>query len=84
MNGLIPYNGATFLVAAGRLVLEHNGLWLNSVTIGGDDQWYFIAAGKVTAVSQVVMYDGAWFVVKDGILDNSYNGIIEYEGSYGA
>ncbi|MCD7834875.1 MAG: hypothetical protein LUH00_12955 [Lachnospiraceae bacterium] len=81
VNGLVPYNGATFLVAAGRLVLEHNGLWLNSVTIGGDDQWYFIAAGKVTAVSQVVMYDGAWFVVKDGILDTSCNGTIEYDGA---
>ncbi|MCD8075350.1 MAG: hypothetical protein LUF27_10045 [Lachnospiraceae bacterium] len=51
------------------------------MTIGGDDQWYFIAVGKVTAVSQVVMYDGAWFVVKDGILDTSCNGTIEYDGA---
>ncbi|MCD7812752.1 MAG: hypothetical protein LUH20_01640 [Lachnospiraceae bacterium] len=81
VNGLIPYDGEQFLFAEGRLLLSYSGLWLNSAEIGGDDQWYFIAAGMVQNVSQVALYDGEWFVVKDGILDTSYNGTIEYDGA---
>ncbi|MCD8398495.1 MAG: leucine-rich repeat protein, partial [Lachnospiraceae bacterium] len=81
VNGLIPYDGEQFLVAAGRLVLEYSGLWLNSSGIGGDDGWYFLAAGMVCKVSQVVMYDDAWFVVRNGILATGYNGTIEYGGA---
>ncbi|MCD8397053.1 MAG: hypothetical protein LUD12_07725, partial [Lachnospiraceae bacterium] len=81
VNGLIPYDGEQFLVAAGRLVLEYSGLWLNSVIIGGDNQWYFIGSGMVQNVSCVALYDGAWFVVENGILDTDYNGTIEYDGA---
>ncbi|MCD8348040.1 MAG: hypothetical protein LUD16_08875 [Lachnospiraceae bacterium] len=81
VNGLIPYDGEDFLAAAGRLVLEYSGLWLNSVTIGGDNQWYFIGSGMVQNVSCVALYDGAWFVVEKGILDSDYNGTIEYDGA---
>ncbi|MCD8347174.1 MAG: YDG domain-containing protein [Lachnospiraceae bacterium] len=81
VNGLIPYDGERFLFAAGRLVSEHNGLWLNAASIGGDNKWYFLAEGRVCDVSQVVMYDGAWFVVKNGIFDSSCNGTIEYDGA---
>ncbi|MCD8023608.1 MAG: hypothetical protein LUF30_11775 [Lachnospiraceae bacterium] len=81
VNGLIPYDGETFLVAAGRLLLDYNGLWLNSSSIGGDDQWYFIAAGQVQNVTQVTMYDGAFFYVVNGILASDYNGTVEYDGA---
>ncbi|MCD8348859.1 MAG: leucine-rich repeat protein [Lachnospiraceae bacterium] len=81
LNGLIPYDGEQFLVAAGRLVIEYSGLWLNSVIIDGDSQWYFIGAGMVQNVSCVALYDGAWFVVRNGILDSDYNGTIEYDGT---
>ncbi|MCD8395632.1 MAG: hypothetical protein LUD12_00335 [Lachnospiraceae bacterium] len=81
VNGLIPYDNATFLVAAGRLLLDYNGLWLNASSIGGDDQWYFIAAGKVQNVTQVVMYDGEFFYVVNGVLASDYNGTIEYDGA---
>ncbi|MCC8104207.1 MAG: hypothetical protein LIP11_18780 [Clostridiales bacterium] len=80
-NGLIPYDGEMFLAVEGQLLLTYNGLWLNSSTIGGDDLWYFIGAGMVQNVSQVVMYDGEFFVVTDGMLDTDCNGTIEYEGA---
>ncbi|MCC8103593.1 MAG: hypothetical protein LIP11_15510 [Clostridiales bacterium] len=80
VNGLIPYDGATFLVAAGRLLLDYNGLWLNDVVVGGDNQWYFLAAGQVQNVTQVVMYDGEFFYVVNGVLASGYNGTIEYGG----
>lgn len=57
------------------------GLWLNAASIGGDSKWYFLAARMVCNVSQVVMYDGEWFVVKNGIFDSGYNGTIEYDGA---
>ncbi|MCD8398492.1 MAG: hypothetical protein LUD12_15170 [Lachnospiraceae bacterium] len=62
-------------------MLEYSGLWLNAVSIGGDNQWYFIGAGMVQRVSCVALYDGAWFVVRNGILDSDYNGIVEYGGA---
>ncbi|MCD8076348.1 MAG: hypothetical protein LUF27_15215 [Lachnospiraceae bacterium] len=81
VNGLMTYDGEQFLFAEGHLLDDYSGLWLNSSTIGGDDQWYFIACGMLQNVSQVAMYDGEWFVVKDGVLDTSYNGTIEYDGA---
>ncbi|MCD7833197.1 MAG: hypothetical protein LUH00_04295 [Lachnospiraceae bacterium] len=80
-NGLVEYDGETFLAVEGRLLLTYSGLWLNSSTIGGDDLWYFIGAGMVQKVSQVVLYDGEYFVVTDGVLDTDYNGTIEYHGT---
>ncbi|MCD8021817.1 MAG: hypothetical protein LUF30_02135, partial [Lachnospiraceae bacterium] len=80
-NGLVAYDGERFLVAEGHLLLTYNGLWQNAASIGGDDLWYFIGAGMVQNVSQVVMYDGAWFVVENGVLDSDYNGTIEYDGA---
>ncbi|MCC8103092.1 MAG: hypothetical protein LIP11_12845 [Clostridiales bacterium] len=81
VNGLIPYDGERFLVAAGRMVREYSGLWLNSVIIGGDNQWYFIGSGMVQNVSCVALYDGAWFVVENGVLASGYNGTMEYGGA---
>jgi len=80
MNGLVLYDEHYFLVAAGRLLTDYNGLWLNSSTIGGDDKWYFIAAGMVQNVSQIVEYGGEFFIVENGVLASEYNGIIEYDG----
>ncbi|MCC8103448.1 MAG: leucine-rich repeat protein [Clostridiales bacterium] len=80
-NGLESYDGELFLFAEGHLLDDYSGLWLNAESIGGDNQWYFIAYGMVQNVSDVVMYDGAWFVVKNGILDTDYNGTIEYDGA---
>ncbi|MCD8021720.1 MAG: carbohydrate-binding domain-containing protein [Lachnospiraceae bacterium] len=79
--GLVAYDGETFLVADGQLLVDYNGLWQNASSIGGDDKWYFLAAGKVQNVSQVVMYDGEWFVVENGVLASDYNGTIEYDGA---
>ncbi|MCD7833976.1 MAG: leucine-rich repeat protein [Lachnospiraceae bacterium] len=81
VNGLMTYDGEEFLFAEGHLLDDYSGLWLNSSEIGGDNQWYFIACGMLQNVSQVAMYDGEWFVVKNGILDTSYNGTIEYDGA---
>lgn len=80
-NGLVSYDGAKFLVADGQVLTSYNGLWQYSSTIGGDDNWYFIAAGQVADYSGVAMYDNAFFVVADGVLDTSYNGTIEYDGA---
>ncbi len=80
-NGLVPYDGETFLVADGQLLTEYNGLWQYASSIGGDDKWYFIAAGQVQNVSQVVMYDNEFFVVENGMLASDYNGTIEYDGA---
>jgi len=80
-NGLVTYDGAQFLVAAGQVLTSYNGLWQYSSAIGGDDNWYFIAAGQVVDYSGVVMYDNAFFVVVDGVLDTSYNGTVEYDGA---
>ncbi|MCD8075043.1 MAG: hypothetical protein LUF27_08405, partial [Lachnospiraceae bacterium] len=80
VNGLVSYNGETFVIAVGRICMEYSGLWLNAVSIGGNNQWYYIGAGMVQKVSQVVMYDGALFIVKEGILDTGNNGTITYGG----
>jgi len=77
----VTYDGAQFLVAAGQVLTSYNGLGLYSSTIGGDDNWYFIAAGQVVDYSGIVMYDGAFFVVVDGVLDTSNNGTVEYDGA---
>lgn len=75
-NGLYDYNGGTFLFAAGKLINTYNGLWLNPK----DGKWYFLANGQVQYVSDVVGYDGEFFVVDGGILNTGYNGLIEYDG----
>jgi hypothetical protein len=76
-NGLFDYNGGKFVFAAGKLRRDVNGLWQNPQ----DNKWYFMANGELQKVSQVAGYNGQYFVIKDGILDESYNGTIEYDGA---
>jgi hypothetical protein len=76
-NGLFDYNGGKFVFAAGKLRRDVDGLWQNPQ----DKKWYFMAKGELQKVSQVAGYNGQFFVIKDGILDESYNGTIEYDGA---
>ena len=81
-NGLYPYDGGVFLFAAGRLRTDVSGLWQDHYgTYGPADTWYFLANGQVVDYTGVAEYNGAFFVVEDGVFNNSYNGTIEYDGA---
>lgn len=66
------------MVAAGRILREVNGLWLNP----DDSKWYFAAEGQVqNQYTGVAQYDGAFFYVVNGVLDSGYNGTVTYDGA---
>ena len=81
-SGLVDYDGSKFIVAAGQLQTSVNGLWQNARSIGGDDKWYFFAAGQAqTQYTGLALYDGQWFYVIKGELAVSYTGMVEYDGA---
>ena len=73
--GFVTYNGATFLVANGR-VADVSGLHMDPE---GND-WYFLSHGQVCDHTGLVMYDGEWFYVKNGRLDTSLSDFVAYDG----
>jgi hypothetical protein len=81
-NGLVDYNGGTFMLGVGRIQKEVDGLWENSKLIGGDGNWYYLAMGQVQkGYTGLVEYDGEWFYVEKGMLV-PINGIVEYDGHF--
>jgi hypothetical protein len=79
-NGLVDYDGGTFMLGAGRIQREVSGLWENSTKIGGDGRWYYLAMGEVQKdYTGLVEYDGEWFYVEHGMLV-PFNGEVEYDG----
>lgn len=78
VNGLVPYNGGTFLFIAGYMAQNVNGLWMEPNT--GD--WYYLSLGRVlTEYTGVAMYDNAFFYIRNGKLARDYNGTVEFEGA---
>lgn len=63
-DGLIEYNGETFVIAAGRILTNLNGAWMNT-----DGTWYFVAVGRVaTEYTGTTTYGGQTFNVENGKL----------------
>jgi hypothetical protein len=64
--GLYDYDGGKFIFAAGRLINDYTGLWLNPL----DNDWYYIKAGSGfdSSFTGETVYDGATFQVVNGKL----------------
>jgi len=79
-SGLVEYDGAKFVLAFGEIQRSVMGLYHNEKAFGGDGKWYYCANGEVQDVSAVVGYNGSFFVVEHGVLNESYNGTVDYAG----
>lgn len=77
MNGIVEYNGGKFIVAAGRIAREANGLWQDPK----DGKWHFTANGQLqTQHTGIASYDGQMFYIISGELATNYNGTIKHNG----
>ena len=60
-TGLYQYDGATFLIAVGRLVGEYTGL----AEVGGS--WYYVVGGQVqTNFTGSYLWNGTYFNIQNG------------------
>lgn len=76
-TGIIDYAGNKYLIAAGELAKDVNGLWYSEA----DKVWYFLVEGGVrTDYTGTALYDGEWFYVSNGRLNESVNGLVPYNG----
>ncbi len=76
--GVVDYDGGKFLVGAGRIMTEVNGL--NQDPNGSD--WYFYANGQVqNQYTGLAQYDGAWFYIVEGKLATDFTGDVQYDGA---
>ena len=74
----VCYDGGKFLVGAGRIMTEVNGL--NQDPQGSD--WYYYANGQVqNQYTGLAQYDGAWFYIVEGKLAEDFVGDVEYDGA---
>ena len=76
-SGIVEYDGGRFMLAAGSILRNANGLIQDPV----DGNWYYVAAGQVAEYTGLVEYDGAWFYVINGRLAVEYTGEVIYGGS---
>lgn len=74
-TAIVTFQGGEFWVVKGVLASDANGL-----TICPDGKAYFLAQGQIQRVSQVAEYKGEFFMIKDGLLDESANGLYDYDG----
>ena len=75
--GIVNYNGGRFMIAAGRILRDVNGLIQDPNT----GLWYYVAGGQVVDYTGLALYNGAWFYVIDGMLAVDYTGWVSYDGS---
>ena len=74
----VEYDGGLFLVGAGRIMKEVNGLAQDPK---GSD-WYYCANGQAqTQYTGLAEYDGEWFYVVKGKLAADHSGWVRYNGS---
>ncbi len=74
-NGLVTFEGETFLAVGGALCTDANGLML----VGGE--WYFLTGGRlVKEHTGFAMYDGEWFLIRNGRLNTKASGLYDYDG----
>lgn len=71
------YDGKLFRVSLGRIDTEANGLVNDPVNTM---DWYYCYQGQVQDYSGLAEYDGAWFYVKDGLMDTTMRGYVDYDG----
>ena len=76
-NGFCKYLGGLFLFSNNVIVKSANGLVQDA---DNPSDWYYCSNGQVQNVSQLVMYDNAWFYVVNGKLDTTYSGYVSYDG----
>lgn len=78
-SGIAEYNKGEFVIAAGRLVKEKNGLWQDAES----GKWYFLSQGQIQRqYSGLALYDNEWFYVTNGVLNISYTGLVLYDGEW--
>ena len=75
--GIVTYDGREFMIAAGRILTEVDGMIQEPNT----GEWYYVAAGQVTDFTGLVEYGGAWFWVNRGKLATDMTGAYEYNGT---
>ena len=73
-SGFVRYNGAAFYLDHGVLFEALMGPALV------DGVWYAFDAGRVMPEEMLVPYDGGVFAFKNGTLDTSRNGLVEFNG----
>ncbi len=83
-TGLVEYNGGLFAAAAGQVLTDYSGLFLNAGDgiVNPDNRWYFLSNGQVQKqYSGLALYDGHWFYVQNGMLADSLTGIVPHDGA---
>jgi len=73
-TGIVTFGGKDYYLINGKKT-ESMGATLV------DGTWYFMAHGIVQKVTQLAEYQGEWFVVENGKIDISYNGLVPYDGA---
>ena len=77
-NGIVTYDGEQFMLAAGRIVTEADGLIQDPVS----GIWYFVSAGQVASHYRgLALYDNHWFYVWDGVFQKGSEGWVEHDGA---
>ena len=75
-TGLYPYNGGLFYILNGQWQRGANGL-----TLIIDEFWY-LSNGQVQEHYGFAEYDGEWFYLDGGMLDQTASGLFEYNGEW--
>lgn len=73
-KGVVEYNGGEFIVYNGV-----KGHW-EGLTACPGDKFYYLSDGQIQRVTQLAEYQDEWFAIKNGELDTSVNGIVNYNG----
>ena len=77
-RGIVNYDGGQFMIAAGRILREANGLIQDPNT----GTWYFVSAAQVASNYRgLALYDEHWFYVWDGVFQSNAEGYVEYDGA---
>jgi glucan-binding YG repeat protein len=72
---IVGFNDGEFWIVDGKLAKACMGL-----VFCADEKFYFLNQGQILRVSEIVEYDGGWFIVKNGELDLDATGLYTYDG----
>lgn len=72
---IVGLEDGEFWIVKGKLAKECMGL-----VYCADEKFYFLNQGQILRVSEIVEYDGGWFIVKNGELDLDATGLYTYDG----
>lgn len=77
-SGIVEYDGGLFMIAAGRILSEANGLIQDPIS----GKWYFVSGGQVASSYRgLALYDDHWFYIWNGVFQSDAEGWVDYDGS---